>query len=294
MSQIQPQTRPKPASPAHTVSAEDWAHERGQKWCDQLDVMEATLDPVDAPLIEALQLDGPLRIAEIGCGGGGTTLKILRSAPAGSSVHGVDISPALVERARTRAAAETGDIVLHIADAQSAAAPAGPYDRLVSRFGIMFFDDPEAAFSNLSSWLAPGGRIAFAVWGPPPQNPWMTSLREAVVQVMDVPEPEPDAPGPFRYAGGDKLLGLLKGAGLRDLDARDWRGKIPLGGGVTPEAAVDFAFSAFSLGDLLAEAGEAVSAAVRQTLTQRYAEHEEDGGVHMDACVHIVTGVRPA
>jgi SAM-dependent methyltransferase len=286
------QIRNKP--PAHTVSAEDWANERGQKWCDQLSAMEATLDPVDAPLIDALQLDEPLRIGEIGCGGGGTTLKIFRRAPAGSSVHGVDISPALVEKARTRAVAEQGDIAFYIANGESAPAPAGPYDRLVSRFGIMFFDDPKVAFSNLASWLAPGGRIAFAVWGAPPQNPWMTSLREAVAQVMDVPEPDPDAPGPFRYAGGDKLLGLLTAAGLRNLDVRDWRGKIPLGGGVSPEAAVDFAFGAFSLGDLLTEADEAVRDAVRERLTRRYAENLKDGGVRMDACVHIVTGMRPS
>ena len=292
MTQSQSQNHPQPL--AQNVSADDWAHERGQKWCDQLTAMEATLDPVDAPLIDALQLDGPLRIAEIGCGGGGTTLKVLRQAPAGSSVHGFDISPALVDKARTRAAAETGDIAIHIANAQSAPAPAGSYDRLFSRFGIMFFDDPEAAFSNLASWLAPGGRIAFAVWGPPRQNPWMTSLRDAVAEVMDVPKPDPAAPGPFRYAGGEKLLGTLKAAGLGDLEVRDWRGTIPLGGGVPPEAAVDFALSAFSLGDLLAEADAAVNADVRQRLTQRYAQHERDGAVHMDAHVHIVTGVRPA
>ena len=288
MSQTQPQL------PAQTISAEDWANERGQKWCDQLAAMEATLDPVDAPLIDALRLDGPLRIAEIGCGGGGTTLKLSRQAPAGSSVHGIDISPVLVEKAQTRAAAETGDIAVHVANAENAAAPAGPYDRLVSRFGIMFFDDPQAAFTNLASWLAPGGRIAFAVWGPPPQNPWMTSLREAVIEVMDVPDPDPDAPGPFRYAGGEKLLGLLDAAGLRDLEIDDWRGKIPLGGGIPPEAAVDFAFGAFSFGDLLAEADDSAAEAVRQRLTQRYADHVHDGGVRMDACVHIVTGIRPA
>ncbi|MDJ0514594.1 MAG: class I SAM-dependent methyltransferase [Methyloceanibacter sp.] len=286
MSQIQP--------PAQSVSSQDWAHERGQKWCDQLAAMEATLDPVDAPLIDALDLDRPLRIAEIGCGGGGTLLKLLRHAQAGSSVHGIDISPALADRARARIARHEADAAIHVANAESAAAPEGPYDRLISRFGIMFFDDPQAAFSNLSSWLAPGGQIAFAVWGPPPQNPWMTSLREAVSQVMDVPDPDPDAPGPFRYAGGDKLLGLLKEAGLRDLNIRDWRGLIPLGGGVPPEPAVDFAFNAFSLGDLLVEADEAVTEEVRQRLTQCYAAHVQDGGVHMEACVHIVTGARSA
>ena len=286
MNKIQP--------PTQSVSAEDWAHERGQKWCDQLAAMEATLDPVDAPLIEAGRLAGPLRIAEIGCGGGGTMLKLLRQAHPGSSLHGIDISPALTEMARSRIAEEESDAAIHTANVESATAPDGPYDRLISRFGIMFFDDPQAAFSNLYTWLSPGGRIAFTVWGPPPQNPWMTSLREAVAQVMDVPEPDPDAPGPFRYAGGEKLYGLLQAAGFRDLEIRDWRGTIALGGGLPPDHAADFAFSAFSLGDLLADADETATTAVRERLLQRYAQNERDGAVQMDACVHIVTGARSA
>jgi len=279
---------------SQTVSASDWANERGRKWRDQLPGMEAMIEPVTAPLIEALALDGPLRIADIGCGGGGPTLAISRQAPAGSAVHGIDISPDLIEMAQDRADTANGDIAFHIVNAESAPPPGAPYDRLASRFGIMFFDDPAAAFSNLASWLVPGGRIAFAVWGPPANNPWMTSFREAASQVIDVPPPDPDAPGPFRYAGGDTLFGLLKTAGFDDLDIQHWRDTIPLAGGLPATETADFALASFSIGDALAGADEATIDAVRQALIRRYAEHERDGAVHMDAHVHIVTGARSA
>ncbi len=270
-------------------AASDWAAARGEKWLAQLDGMEAMLTPVDEPLLAALQLDAPLRIADIGCGGGGTTRAILRLAQAGSAMHGFDISPALIEAARARAT-DAGAIAFTLADVGTAPAPEEPYDRLVSRFGIMFYGDPPAAFARLARWLRPGGRFAFAVWGPPFDNPWMSSLREVAAEVIDVPPPDPDAPGPFRYAGADKLLGLLGGAGFGDLDMRDWRGTLPIGGGLPPGEAADFALRSFSVGELLADAGDAPLAAVRQSLTARFSRHLEAGVVRMGARVHIVTG----
>ena len=101
-----------PESPAST----DWAALRGEKWRDQLAPMESTLAPVDAPLIRALQLDAPYRIADIGCGGGGTSLQLLQSAPRGSAVHGFDISPALIAVAHNRAPADESAIAFRVAD----------------------------------------------------------------------------------------------------------------------------------------------------------------------------------
>ncbi len=281
----------KVAAMSETPTASDWAAARGEKWRAQLDRMEAMLAAVDAPLIAALELDAPYRIADIGCGGGGTTQAIFRRAVAGSAVHGFDISPALIEAARARTADEPA-IVFALADMGTAPAPDAPYDRLVSRFGIMFYGDPPAAFAQLARWLKPGGRFAFAVWGPPPDNPWMASLREVAAEIIDVPPPDPEAPGPFRYAGADKLLALLSGAGLGDLDVRDWRGTLPIGGGLPPGEAADFALQAFSFGELAEEAGEAAFAAVREALAAHFARHVEDGVVRMDARVHIVTGAR--
>jgi trans-aconitate methyltransferase len=100
--------------------------------------MEAMLAPVDEPLIRALKLDGGYRIADIGCGGGGTTLEILRQAPAGSVVHGFDLSGVLIESARSRKPYDESAIFFEIADIVTATAPGQLYNRLVSRFGVMF------------------------------------------------------------------------------------------------------------------------------------------------------------
>ena len=176
----------------------------------------------------------------------------------------------------------------------TAAAPEKPYDRLVSRFGIMFFDDPPAAFANLVRWLAPGGRFAFAVWGRPAENPWMTSVREVAAEVIDMPPPDPEAPGPFRYAEAGKLLTLLDRAGFGELDVRDWRGALPIGGGLPAAEAANFALASFSsFGELLAEAGDEALNDARQSLTARFSRHQQEGAVRMDACVRIFTGARP-
>jgi SAM-dependent methyltransferase len=287
--------------PALPSTGYGWATSRGERWRDQLSGMEAMLAPVDEPLLDALQLDAPLRIADIGCGGGGTTLEILRRAPAGSVVHGFDISPALIEAARRRASGDErarGSVAFEVADMTTATPPGEVYDRIVSRFGIMFFDDAHAAFSNVIRWLAPGGQFAFAVWGPLAVNPWMTCVRDITAEIVDVPAVDPDAPGPFRYADADKLLAVLEAVGFCDLRARDWREVLPIGGGLSATDAATFALAAFGpFGELLAERGGDALDRARRALTARFSEHRGDAGdgtVRMNACGHIFTGVRPA
>jgi SAM-dependent methyltransferase len=272
-------------------AASDWAAARGAKWCAQLVGMEAMIAPVDDPLIRALHLDAPCRIADIGCGAGGTTLEILRRAP-GSIIHGFDISPALIELARARKPPDERAVGFEIAD-MATAKPEEPYNRLASRFGIMFFDDPPAAFANLVHWVAPGGRFAFAVWGRLTENPWMTSVREVVAEIIDLPPPDLEAPGPFRYGEASKLLTLLERAGFGEIEVGDWRGALPIGGGLPPAEAANFALASFSsFAELLAEAGDQALNDARQSLTARLSRHQTEGSVRMDASVHIFTGAR--
>lgn len=273
-------------------AASDWMTSRGAKWRAQLVEMEAMLRPVDAPLIGALDLAGPCRVADIGCGGGGTSLEIARRAPAGSVVHGFDISPDLIEVARSRIPPGQNGIAFDLAD-MATSPPVEPYDRLVSRFGVMFFDRPLAAFANVARWLAPGGRFAFAVWGSPADNPWTSTVRSVVADVVDLPTPDPDAPGPFRYSEEAVLLALLDRAGFREVDVGDWHGVLPVGGGLPAADAATFALAAFSsFGEALTKAGEAAYDEARRSLTRRFSEHLHDGVVRMDARVHIVTGTR--
>jgi hypothetical protein len=123
--------------------------------------MEAMLMPVDEPLIRALNLDAPCRIAEIGCGGGGTTLEILRRAP-GSVVHGFDLSPALIELARSRKRSDERAIAFEIADMATAAAPEEPYGRLVLQSSPARI---ERRIVLLSGWLTEWGRSLLRPFG---------------------------------------------------------------------------------------------------------------------------------
>lgn len=265
-------------------SAYDWAGGRGAQWRDQLDGMEAMLAPADTPLIEALALDRPLRIGEIACGGGGTTRAIAAAAPAGSEITGFDISPDLVAAATAR----VGDIARFVEADAARYRPERPFDRLASRFGVMFFDDPAAAFANLRHWLAPGGRLAFAVWGPAAEVGFMAHIRTALAAAIDLPASDPDAPGPCRYGDSAKLIALLNTAGFHGAASRSWRGELPVPG-ATPESAAEFLLASSSSAAPLQDAPPASREAARVRLAEICAGHLKDGVVRMPVRVEIVT-----
>ena len=268
----------------------DWAATRGETWRAQLELMEGMLAPIDEPLIQALRLDTPVKIADVACGGGGTTLELLRRAPQGSTVDGFDISQGLLETARARIPPEERALSFTLANVETTPPPRGPYERLASRFGVMFFHDPPAAFRNLMGWVAPGGRFAFAVWGRLSDNPWVVAVRDVVVDFIELPPPKPDSPGPFRYGEPDLLVTLLRQAGASDVGVRQWRGGLAIGGGLAEAAAADFALSSFSIAEPLTRAEDGVRNNAHRALTERFSHHLQDGVVRLEACVHIVTG----
>src|SRR5690606_29155530 len=145
-------------------------------------------------------------------------------------VLGADISAPMLEVARERAAQATGAQVSFLqADAQTHAFPKGGFDLAFSRFGVMFFDDPAAAFRNIGAALRPGGRLAFVCWRPMLENAWMaTPLFAALPLLPPLPPPDPTAPGPFAFADPDRVQAILGEAGFEaiDIQAHDQ----PIGG----------------------------------------------------------------
>ena len=279
---------------AESLKPEDWSGEMGLKWLANLNAFEEMIAPVGDALLARAGFQPGETVIDLGCGGAATTLAIARSVAPSGKVIGVDISPDLVAAAQQRAAQDgTTNIDFTCADASTVKLPDGPYDRLFSRFGSMFFEDPFAAFQNLHGLLRMGGRVDLAVWGPPRANLWMMEMMGVVKKHVEVPPAVPRAPGPFAFEDLDYLGDILKRGGFADVDVVAYESLQPVGGvGATPEQAADFASAAMATGRLLRDQGDAVVEAARKDLVSLFASHYEPGkGVMMQGKVWLVSAV---
>ncbi len=196
---------------------EFWTDRAGPVWVAQMDAMDATLAPVlDAVLTRAALQPGE-RVLDIGCGAGTSTIIAAKAVGAGGHVLGLDISRTLLDTAQTRAQ-NLPQVDFGLADAQTHGFAEGDFDVLISRFGVMFFEDPTAAFANMARALRAQGRVIFATWGPIPDNPFFTMPAAVAKGVLPpIPRSDPDAPGPFSMRDAALLRRIMADAGLVDI-----------------------------------------------------------------------------
>jgi SAM-dependent methyltransferase len=204
--------------PPNRDQAALWNDASGRTWVEMQDVLDRLLAPFGTRLIdEAFPGDGA-HVADIGCGAGATTLAMARRVGPGGSCVGVDISGPLVAAAKARAEREDAANAAFIqADAQTHPFEPGRFDAIISRFGVMFFDDPEAAFANIRRAARPGGTLTFIAWRGPADNPFLTlAVRTAAPYLPPLPAPGPDEPGQFAFANGDRVRRILAASGWSD------------------------------------------------------------------------------
>ncbi len=195
-----------------------WMEEGGDKWVENIDLLENQLAPLDDILLNRCAVREGEVILDIGCGGGITCTALAAQTGASGRVLAVDISSPILEVAKQRCRGIL-NLECRLADAGSEDLGRAEYDLVVSRFGVMFFRQPREAFRNIRGFLKPGGRLVFLCWRTLEENPWMTVPAEAAFTVLPRPEPpaepDPDAPGPFSLGDRDRLEALLEGAGYR-------------------------------------------------------------------------------
>jgi SAM-dependent methyltransferase len=207
---------------ANKEQAELWNETSGRAWVEMQDILDGMLEPFSALLLEH-SLPGPKgRVLDIGCGAGSTTLSAARRLGRGGLCVGVDISAPLVEAATRRATAEGVDNAVFIeADAQTYAFEPHSFDLVISRFGVMFFDDPEAAFANIRRATRAGARLSFVAWRGPAENPFMTTAsRAAAPYLPSLRAPDPGAPGQFGFADAARVQRILEASGWKNVDIR--------------------------------------------------------------------------
>ncbi|SFJ17614.1 class I SAM-dependent methyltransferase [Caulobacter sp. UNC279MFTsu5.1] len=203
---------------ANQAQAELWNNQAGQNWVEQNAMLDRLLAPFEQPLVEAVQ--GARDVLDVGCGAGATTFAVARSLGGQGRCTGLDLSVPLVELARRRAVemgADNTDFV--VADAQLHAFQPARFDAVISRFGVMFFDDPVAAFANLRRAALDDARLAMIAWRGMAANPFMTAAERAAAPLLpEAPPRDPNAPGQFAFADPDRVAGILSAAGWRDVD----------------------------------------------------------------------------
>ncbi|MFI6846496.1 methyltransferase domain-containing protein [Kitasatospora sp. NBC_00085] len=207
------------------TTAEDqaarWNGPGGRAWVEAQSVLDAMLKPFEDLLLEAVSVGAGDRVLDVGCGTGGTTVAIAGPAGAQGRCVGVDISEPMVAAARARAERKGSQARFVCADAQEYAFEPAAFDVVVSRFGVMFFDDPVRAFANLRRAARDGAELRFLCWRGLEENPFMTTAERAAAPLLpDLPPRRPDAPGQFALADPDRIRRVLAESGWDGIDLR--------------------------------------------------------------------------
>jgi SAM-dependent methyltransferase len=276
-----------------TVSPEAlWAGQSGERWLSNVNQFEEMLEPIGQALVELAAFQPGEQIIDVGCGAGATSIAIAQKVGATGAVTGLDISPVLVAEATKRSQVlglENLSFVLGDA-AIASLAPLAQADCVVSRFGIMFFSDPQAAFTNLHSFLRPSGRIAFACWAPLLQNLWRLELGNIINAHFPLPIPAPRAPGPFAFDEPAYVQEVLHMTGFKDVMVSLWQKNLRIGGnGSSAESAAEFLLKAMGNAQLPEDLPTAIRSTIHTELKERLKMFETTDGVKMPAAAWLIS-----
>ncbi|MFE5793248.1 class I SAM-dependent methyltransferase [Streptomyces sp. NPDC056503] len=276
---------------ANTAQDQAWNGPEGAHWARHQDRWNAVNDGFNEPLLDAARVGDHHRTLDIGCGAGRTTRLAALRAPHGHAL-GLDLSGPMLAEARARAAADrVRNVSFTRGDAQTHPLDEGAFDAAVSRFGAMFFADPEAAFGNIARALRPGGRLALVCPSDPELNGWVTALTalRGILPVGDFAHP--GRPGMFSLAEPDHVRAVLAAAGLTEIRLDETR--VYGTWGRDAADAADFLLATGPGRHLMERADEPERARARAALTDHLRPHEQpDGTVRLLSTAWLVTADR--
>ncbi|MFQ5699333.1 MAG: class I SAM-dependent methyltransferase [Myxococcota bacterium] len=271
-----------------------WNDVAGPRWVAAQERLDAQIRPLGLAAMERLGIEPGQQILDVGCGCGDTSLELAARVGPTGSVRGIDLSQPMLARARDRArAAGVAHLEFQCADAQETRFEGELRDRVFSRFGVMFFSEPAAAFRNLGRSLRPGGRIGFVCWQEVARNPYFYVPLAAAAAHIDVPpRAAPDAPGPFALADRARLHGILQDAGFSQIEIEDHAAEISAG---SMDSALSFYLQIGPLGALLREreASRELTERVTEAVRKALGPFEREGGIRVPAAAWLVCARRP-
>jgi SAM-dependent methyltransferase len=273
----------------------EWNGALGERWVAMRQEVDRVVAPFGAAALNAAAPQPGERVIDIGCGCGDTSIEIARIVGPEGSVLGIDVSQPMLAVARANGvSANCSHLSFREGDASETELPAN-IDLLFSRFGVMFFSQPSAAFRHLRKSLRKGGRLVFVCWRAPRDNAWAMTPLSAARKALDITPPpsDPEAPGPFAFADDQRLRTILSGAGFGDIAVQRFDAAIFLG--ATPRSAAEGAVQIGPVSRLVRETGvehlPIILDAIERTLAPLAAPN---GQVGLDGSAWIVAATNPA
>ena len=248
-----------------------WNGPTGQKWAKHQTDMDRNMTDIAVAVLALADPKPGEKVLDIGCGNGSTSLALAEAVGASGDVMGVDVSQPMLAIARSRVRASN----IRFIEADAAAFPFMPdRDLIFSRFGVMFFVEPVAAFANIHKAAAKGGRMAFMCWRPVEENEWaMVPYLAAKPFLPEQKQVDPNAPGPFAFADRDRTRGILADAGFREIAIEPFNGHMRLG--TSPEhAALQLTSLMGPASRALKNVDEATRTKAREAIAKRMAEFQ--------------------
>lgn len=206
------------AMTGNKTQAEYWSSAPGLKWIKFEEDLDAAFEAVNKELIRRAKPTSGMKVLDVGCGTGATSRAFSQSLCPNGRLTALDISKPLLECAKSHADKVTIKPDYYLLDAQVDTIPGAPFDLVVSRFGVMFFSDPTAAFANIRKHLRPRGRLVVVAWSAMDENPWFKVPCHAAMSRLGPPDPAgPNAPGPLGFQDITYVIDMLEKAGFSDV-----------------------------------------------------------------------------
>ena len=259
-----------------------WNGRLGKAWVSVEDYIDRMMEPLTRPALYAVNAQSKDYIVDIGCGCGTTSLSLGAN---GAEVRGIDISSAMINKANEKA---TSNVTFSVGDAANEIFTS-VHSVAFSRFGVMFFADPIKAFTNIRSALVTGGRLVFLCWQLPSMNPWLSTAITALqpFQPVDVPPPDPNAPGPFSFGVPEYTQEILSRAGFTNINIQSVVKDLHLGD--TLDEVMMFHRNIGPLSGLLETLDEARHADAINAVRDAFSTQKTEEGINLKASSWLVT-----
>jgi ubiquinone/menaquinone biosynthesis C-methylase UbiE len=268
-----------------------WNSAQTRAWADEYEVIDRLFAGLTRVALDHAAPKLGERVIDIGCGSGTTVLELAARVGPTGYVLGADVSKPSVEKARERiAAAGVQQAEITLCDVSTHTFPANSFDLVFSRFGVMFFTDPVAAFANIHKAMKSDGRLAVAVFRTPQENKWATAALAAVRHLLPpITPPGPEDPGQFSWADAARVHRILETAGFQDISLTPHDPEMPLAGRGGAAEAASFMSRVGPVVRAMSDASEQRRKEVRAALEAFFKIHEGPKGIVLPGAVWVIT-----